>query len=98
MTTIRAQCPDCTKDINLTSEHIVLEVDEAHSRARYGFGCPYCNDYKYKPADQNVITLLISGGCKPYPWGIPDEALEVHEGDPFTLDDVIDLMLALEEM
>jgi hypothetical protein len=56
----------------------------------YAFQCPSCSDPVVKPADQRVLELLVASGISLTEWDLPEEATEVHRGDPFTLDDVLD--------
>jgi hypothetical protein len=51
-----------------------------------------------KPADDEVVTLLVSGGVVAENWVIPAEALEEHEGNAITYDDVLDFALSLDRV
>ncbi len=87
MTTIKATCPGCG-EIDLVPDDIVLRIGS--SDKTYGFSCPKCEEFIEKQADDRVVRLLLSGGVMPTMMHIPAEALEVHEGPPLHLDDLIE--------
>jgi hypothetical protein len=64
----------------------------------YAFSCATCNDEIRKPADDEVVTLLVSGGVVAEQWVIPAEALEDHEGPVIAYDDVLDFALQLDRV
>ena len=94
MTTIKARCPECG-DVDLTPKDVRLLVCSESSRSRYEFACTKCGDIVNKPADDHIISLLISGGIVPEVFVLPAEALEVHTGPPLTYDDLLDFCLKL---
>ena len=62
MTTIRATCP-CCGEISLTPAQIDLVVDpEDEDTSSYAFTCPECATLVRKPANRQVVRLLVSGG------------------------------------
>ena len=89
MTTIKASCPGCG-EVGLGADDIVLRIGATKTVNSYGFTCPDCGQFVEKPADDRVVRLLLSGGVIPVPVHVPAEALEVHEGDAFTYDDLLD--------
>lgn len=95
MTTIKATCPGCG-EIDLVADDILLRIGATQAVNTYGFSCPDCGDFIEKKADDRVIRLLLSGGVVPMPVHLPAEALEVHSGPAFTLDDVLDFHLQLQ--
>ena len=95
MTTIKASCPTCG-EVELTSEDITLMVCSHAPLSYYAFHCPSCLDEVRKPADDHVISLLMSGGVEANVWEIPEEALEPKAGPTLTYDDLLDLVLALD--
>lgn len=97
MTTIKASCPVCG-DIELTPVQLRLVVATAAERSFYSFRCTTCTDEIRKPADEEIVALLISGGVKPERWVIPSEALEEHPGAALSYDDVLDFALALGQV
>ena len=94
MTTIKASCPGCG-EVELTSADVTLMVCNQATLSYYSFGCPACQDEIRKPADDHVISLLMSGGVRAVVWELPAEALEVHTGAALTYDDLLDFALHL---
>lgn len=98
-TTIKASCPRCG-DIELTPAQVRLMVctSTAPSYAAlsyYAFDCHSCACEVRKPADDHVVSLLVSGGVQAQVWEVPAEARECHEGAPIGYDDLLDFVLAL---
>ena len=94
MTTITASCPTCG-DVELTSADVTLMVCNQATLSYYTFGCPTCQDDVRKPADDHVVSLLMSGGVRAVVWEVPNEALETHEGPALSYDDLLDFALYL---
>lgn len=97
MTTIKASCPMCG-DVELKPSQLRLVVASVTDRSYYAFHCTTCNDEVRKPADEEIVALLVSGGVKAERWVIPAEALEVHGGPSLSYDDVLDFALALSRV
>lgn len=94
MTTIKASCPTCG-EVELTSNDVHLMVCSHASLSYYSFACPHCSDDVRKPADDHVVSLLMSGGVRAEVWDVPAEAFEAHHGPALTYDDLLDLAMAL---
>lgn len=94
MTTIKASCPTCG-DVELTSADITLRVCGGAPLSSYSFTCPRCRELVCKPADEHVVSLLISGGVRAQVWEVPAEALEPHSGPALGYDDLLDFVLQL---
>jgi hypothetical protein len=94
MTTIKASCPTCG-GVELTPDDVALMVCSQASLSYYAFACPSCTDEVRKPADDHVVSLLISGGVPAQVWDVPAEALEVKSGPALTYDDLLDFALHL---
>lgn len=94
MTTIKASCPSCG-EVELTSQDVTLMVCSYAPQSYYTFVCPKCSADIRKPADDHVVSLLMSGGVKAEVWELPAEALEVHTGPALTYDDLLDFALQL---
>jgi hypothetical protein len=60
--------------------------------------CATCHDEVRKPADHDVMALLISSGVVAEPWNIPAEILEEHDGPTLNYDDVLDFALWLKRV
>ncbi len=97
MTTIKASCPVCG-DVELKPAQLRLVVCNRADWSYYAFTCTTCADEIRKPADNEVVSLLVSGGVVAERWAIPAEALEERVGPPINYDDVLDFALALERV
>lgn len=97
MTTIKASCP-CCGDVDLTPAQVRLVVCSVEDWSFYSFTCGTCRDVVRKPAAPQVVALLISGGVVAEDWTIPAEALEEHHGPQIGHDDVLDMVLALQQI
>lgn len=96
MTTIKASCPVCG-DVELTPEQMQLIVCNLVERSYYAFECPNCTDEVRKPADEEIISLLQSGGVAATSWHIPAEAMEDHYGPTISYDEILDFALWLDQ-
>jgi hypothetical protein len=94
MTTIKASCPSCG-EVELTPADVSLMVCSHAPLSYYAFTCPGCTDEVRKPADDHVVSLLVSGGVPATVWDVPAEALEPRTGPALTYDDLLDLALKL---
>jgi hypothetical protein len=97
MTTIKASCPVCG-DVELTPYQVRLVICSEIERSYYAFLCSGCHDEVRKPADEEIMALLVSGGVVAETWEIPAEALEAHTGPLIGYDDVLDFVLALDSL
>ena len=97
MTTIKASCPMCG-DVELTPAQVRLVICSELDWSYYAFVCTSCNEEIRKPADEQIMTLLISGGVVAETWEIPGEALEPHDGPSIGYDDVLDFVLNLHDV
>ena len=95
MTTIKATCPTCG-EVELTADDLTLMVCSQAPLSYYAFRCPRCIEEIRKPADDHIISLLISGGVRATNWNIPAEALEEHDGSSISYDELLDFALAAE--
>lgn len=94
MTTIKASCPSCG-GVELTPADVSLMVCSHADLSYYCFTCPQCTDEVRKPADDHVVSLLISGGVPAQVWDLPAEVLEAKSGPALTYDDLLDFALHL---
>jgi hypothetical protein len=97
MTTIKASCPVCG-DVELRPAQLRLVVCNRAEWSYYAFTCTTCADEIRKPADEEVVALLVSGGVVAERWTIPAEALEDRLGPAISYDDVLDFALALDRV
>lgn len=94
MTTIKASCPACG-EVELTPADVSLMVCSHAPLSYYAFCCPTCREQVRKPADDHVVSLLVSGGVPASVWDLPGEALELHDGPRLSYDDLLDFALQL---
>ena len=95
-TIVKATCPRCG-DVELTPADLELRICSASFASTYHFTCTECENVVVKPAaDGRVVTLLTSVGVPTVHWDLPAELTEAHDGPALTLDDLIDLRLALD--
>ena len=94
MTTIKASCPTCGA-VELTPADVSLMVCSHAPLSYYAFCCPTCAEQVRKPADDHVVSLLVSGGVPVGVWDLPGEALERHDGPRLSYDDLLDFALQL---
>ena len=95
-TIVKASCPTCG-DVELSPADLELRICSTPTASTYHFTCTQCENVIVKPAaDDKIIMLLTSVGVPTVHWDLPAELLETHNGPPLTLDDLIDLRLALE--
>lgn len=108
MTRIRATCPTCG-EVDLRPDDVVLHrvVDGRGALLAgtcYRFSCPDCASVVEKPADDRVAGLLTSGGVPtedtvagPARLPRPLHPELPPDGPPLSLDDLLDLHLALAD-
>jgi hypothetical protein len=96
MTLIKASCPGCG-EVELTPADVSLMVCSHAPLSYYAFTCGGCGDEVRKPADDHVVSLLVSGGVPATVWEVPAEALEAHDGPQLSYDDLLDFALQLSE-
>jgi hypothetical protein len=91
---IRATCGDCGA-VEITERDIHLVICNLPPLSYYQFQCPACSVEVRKPADDYVISLLISAGIRAQAWHVPSEFSEPKHGDPLDQDDLLDFALAM---
>ncbi len=94
MTTIKASCPTCG-EVELTPADVSLMVCSHAPLSYYAFECRGCRTEVRKPADDHVVSLLVSGGVPATVWDLPAEALEVKVGPALSYDDLLDFALQM---
>ncbi len=97
MTTIKASCPICG-DVELKPAQLRLVVCSRSEWSYYAFTCTTCRDEIRKPADEEIVALLVSGGVLAERWHVPAEAMESHAGLAISYDDVLDFVLNLDRL
>ncbi|MCU1621528.1 MAG: hypothetical protein JWL79_373 [Frankiales bacterium] len=96
MTTIKASCPTCG-EVELTPADVALMVCSHAPLSYYAFDCVTCGEEVRKPADDHVVSLLVSGGVPAQVWDLPAEVLEIKTGPALCYDDLLDFALQLGE-
>jgi hypothetical protein len=95
-TIVKATCPACG-DVELVPNDLELRICSTASASTYAFVCPVCEQTISKPAaDGRIVALLLSVNVPAVYWDLPAELTAARHGPPLTLDDLIDLRLALD--
>jgi hypothetical protein len=84
-------------EVEMTENDIALMVCSHAPLSYYRFLCPKCQENVQKPATDEIIRLLMSGGVRPTVWEVPPEAFEHHYGEPLTEDEYLDFKLAIAD-
>lgn len=95
MATIRASCPACG-DVELTSKQLTVQVCSNDSRGSYAFRCPRCRLAVSKPAEPQIVHLLVSSGVRLSYWTLPAELDEPKIGAPINHDDLLEFHFELQ--
>ena len=90
MTLIKASCPSCG-EVELTPADVCSHAPLSY----YAFQCTGCDSEVRKPADDHVVSLLVSGGVPATVWEVPAEVLEPRRGPALSYDDLLDFALGL---
>jgi hypothetical protein len=93
--TIRASCPTCG-DVEMTTREVQVMVCRTTSEGSYAFNCPSCNLAVSKPADPEVVDLLVASGVRLSVWDLPAELSESHCGPPISHDDLLEFHFQLQ--
>ena len=83
------------KDLELTPADVSLMVCSHAPLSYYAFECQTCGCEVRKPADDHVVSLLVSGGVPATVWDVPAEAMEHRSGPRLSYDDLLDFALQL---
>ena len=86
-------CPECGS-LDLGPDQLWLVLATATDRSHFAYRCPDCGRVTRRHADTAVIATL-GGLVAVQELDVPAEALETHDGEALTADDLIDLMLVL---
>ncbi len=92
--TIAATCPACG-DLDLGADQLWLVLSGVPGRDHYAFHCRGCGRLVRRTASPHTVRVLQQMVAVEE-IAIPAEALERREAPPLTIDDLIDLMLALD--
>lgn len=92
-TSLLATCPRCG-DVVVDVVGIRVRRGPDPDACRYLFGCPSCRQQVEIVAPGHLATVLLCLGATEAPE--IEELREEHAGAPITMDDVLDLVLALD--
>jgi hypothetical protein len=92
--TFAASCP-CCGDVELAVERMWLVVTGKAGRDHYAFVCPRCERLVRRSANP-VTVRVLQRLVAVEELSVPAEVLEPRAAGPLTVDDLIDLMLALD--
>jgi len=93
---IRATCPQCEQDVELTSVDVTALVCADTGDGSYAFRCPECEIAVSVEADLRIVDLLVDRGVKKRIWTLPAELAEHRSGPKLTYDDLLDLHFVLQ--
>src|ERR1051325_11436649 len=91
MVRIRATCPQCDHDVELTSDDVTAFVCADTNEGSYAFRCPDCDVAVSVEADARIIELLVDRGVDKRVWHLPAELAETKHGERLQYDDLLDL-------
>lgn len=97
MATIKTSCPFCG-DVDLHSSEVLLTVCSFRPWSYYSFACPKCREAIDKPANEQVVVMLTTGGVNTTQWHVPAEVFEPRPTTAMTHDDLLDFHAALERL
>ena len=95
MAWIRASCPTCG-DVELSTAEVRVLMCSSTSEGSYVFRCPTCEMAVSKPADANVVEVLVASGVRLSTWHLPAELDEEHDGPAIGYDDILDFHFGLQ--
>jgi hypothetical protein len=96
MVRIRATCPQCENDVELTSVDVTALVCTDTGEGSYAFRCPECDIAVSVEADARIIDLLVDRGVAKRMWNLPAELAEAKRGEALQYDDLLDLHFVLQ--
>lgn len=88
MARVRTTCPDCG-DVELGIVDVKVRVCVDDNQGSYAFRCPVCQVAGAKPADRDVVHILVSSGAPLTMWRLPAELAEPHAGPPISHDELL---------
>ncbi len=95
MAWIRTSCPTCG-DVELGTDEVRVMMCSSTIEGSYVFRCPTCRLAVSKPADPDVVDVLVTAGVRLCVWKLPAELEERRHGDPINYDDLLDFHFRLQ--
>ncbi len=95
MAKIRASCPTCG-DVEMTTDDVQVMVCTTTNEGSYAFLCPGCSLAVSKPAELDVVDLLVASGVRLSVWDMPAELSESHGGAAISHDDLLEFHFQLQ--
>ncbi len=95
MAKIRASCPTCG-DVEMTTRDVQVMVCSTTNEGSYAFLCPSCTLAVSKPAELDVVDLLVASGVRLSVWDMPAELAEGHSGPAICHDDLLEFHFQLQ--
>ena len=92
---ISGDCPQCGT-VEVPPERVWLVELSVVSRSFYSFICPRCQTLVRRLASARHRSMLSRFVATEF-WQVPAEALEPHLSSPFTIEEAMDILLALHE-
>ena len=89
-------CPSCGL-IELEQDQAWLVIASEPSLSHYAFECPRCGTVARYHAEEVIVDALAPLLAVEM-LDVPAEALETHTGPALTVDDLLDLCLALDTL
>ncbi len=86
---IRASCPTCG-DVELRIGDVEVKMCSSTGEGSYVFRCPSCLLAVSKPAEPNVVEVLVASGVRLSTWQLPAELDEPHYGPPISYDELLE--------
>lgn len=92
---IRASCSTCG-DVELSIDDVQLIMCASTNEGSYVFRCPRCSLIVSKPAEENVVDVLVASGVRLSVWRLPAELDEEHYGPAIDYDEILDFHFQLQ--
>ena len=92
---VRTSCPTCG-DVELGTDEVRVMTCSSTIEGSYVFKCPSCALAVSKPADADVVDVLVTAGVRLSVWKLPTELDEQHHGPPIGYDDLLEFHFQLQ--
>ena len=80
----------------MTTGDVQVMVCSGTNEGSYAFLCPACSLAVSKPAELDVVDLLVASGVCLSVWDMPAELAEAHAGAPISHDDLLEFHFQLQ--